>query len=501
MNRKMRCIILLIGVLSLLVGTASAKESSLTTLFEIRFGDEVYVNEFEITWEEDEEGGTETTVTIPNSYGRVIANSVNLYSNPSVTSDVIAFLPNGTLLRITSKYEKTDGEIWYKVSVKNGAYTCNGYIRSDLMEKITEAQYNAAGGNSGDNYSDYEILGMIRITADEADLRYSPNNSFNVVGQAKKGDVFSYVNTTSGWFLTQEGYWVSAYDAKVMTSSEVKDYNDSIVIENDSKTYRNGSTGIVVREIQVMLNTLGYYDGKISGNFGNLTEEAVRVFQRDNGFGANGVATPETIKAIRAAYMKLFESDDSLGSEFVYNDVIYNLSYTKNSPEKTGRMVMVNLGLKSRAIVKLTDVQTGLSFNIDIQSVGSTSHVDAEPRTAADTATMCKIYGVSTAAQIPYKRRAMILTVGGEQFLCSVYGEPHGMANITNNNFTDASGRNGQFCIHFKDSVTNAGDGGNVPDSQGHQAIIAAAAKELNGKEINDKVITVSDSFVTYQIK
>ena len=115
MNRKMRCIILLIGVLSLLVGTASAKESSLTTLFEIRFGDEVYVNEFEITWEEDEEGGTETTVTIPNSYGRVIANSVNLYSNPSVTSDVIAFLPNGTLLRITSKYEKTDGEIWYKV--------------------------------------------------------------------------------------------------------------------------------------------------------------------------------------------------------------------------------------------------------------------------------------------------------------------------------------------------------------------------------------------------
>ena len=44
MNRKMRCIILLIGVLSLLVGTASAKESSLTTLFEIRFGDEVYVS-------------------------------------------------------------------------------------------------------------------------------------------------------------------------------------------------------------------------------------------------------------------------------------------------------------------------------------------------------------------------------------------------------------------------------------------------------------------------
>ena len=206
------------------------------------------------------------------------------------------------------------------------------------------------------------------------------------------------------------------------------------------------------------------------------------------------MAGPKTIAAIRDAYTGSFGGS---GADTSYNDIIYNLSYTKNSPDKTGREIMVNLGLKPRAKLKLTDIKTGLSFNIDIQSVGSTSHVDAEPITASDTSTMCRIYGVSVASKIPWDRRAMILTIGAEQFLCSVYGQPHGQANITNNNFTDANGRNGQFCIHFKDSTINYGDGGSVPDDKNHQKIIENAANSLNGKEIGGKKVTVSTSYKT----
>ena len=82
-----------------------------------------------------------------------------------------------------------------------------------------------------------------------------------------------------------------------------------------------------------------------------------------------------------------------------------------------------------------------------MQSAGY--HADVEPATAADTATMCKIYGVSKPSDISYVRRAMLATIGSYQFVCSRYGEPHGSEVIDNNNY------DGQFCIHFRDCKTS----------------------------------------------
>ncbi|KST66407.1 peptidoglycan-binding domain-containing protein [Mastigocoleus testarum] len=62
---------------------------------------------------------------------------------------------------------------------------------------------------------------------------------------------------------------------------------------------RNGSSGPTVRRLQRNLKTLGYYNGPITGHFRNLTEAAVRRFQRDNGISAIGVVGPRTNAAIR----------------------------------------------------------------------------------------------------------------------------------------------------------------------------------------------------------
>ena len=70
----------------------------------------------------------------------------------------------------------------------------------------------------------------------------------------------------------------------------------------------------------------------------------------------------------------------------------------------------------------------------------------------------------------------MVLTVGTTQFVCSIYPQPHGQQVITNNNF------NGQFCVHFRGSTINSGDGGNVPDNENHQAIIKEAVSIMKGK-------------------
>ena len=67
---------------------------------------------------------------------------------------------------------------------------------------------------------------------------------------------------------------------------------------NDS-LLRLNSSGSAVRALQTNLQTLGYYGGAVTGNYGRLTKEAVRVFQREHDLSADGVAGPRTLAAIQ----------------------------------------------------------------------------------------------------------------------------------------------------------------------------------------------------------
>ena len=62
---------------------------------------------------------------------------------------------------------------------------------------------------------------------------------------------------------------------------------------------RRGSSGPGVTRLQRNLKRLGYYNGPITGRFLDLTDAAVRRFQRANGIDAIGVVGPQTNAAIR----------------------------------------------------------------------------------------------------------------------------------------------------------------------------------------------------------
>ncbi|MGE5328888.1 MAG: LysM peptidoglycan-binding domain-containing protein [Deltaproteobacteria bacterium] len=68
---------------------------------------------------------------------------------------------------------------------------------------------------------------------------------------------------------------------------------------------------------------------------------------------------------------------------------------------------------------KVTDVQTGLSFNIQ-RTMGS-SHSDTETLTTADTQTMKQVFGGVWS----WTRRSFILEVEGRRFAVSIAGMPH----------------------------------------------------------------------------
>ena len=87
----------------------------------------------------------------------------------------------------------------------------------------------------------------------------------------------------------------------------------------------------------------------------------------------------------------------------------------------------------------VTDVATGMSFQIRVMSSGN--HADVEPLTAADTAIIRQIRG-----GFSWTPRAVLVTVGGRTIAASANGMPHGGGSISGNNFA------GHFCIHFLNS-------------------------------------------------
>lgn len=407
-----------------------------------------------------------STVTTDKSYGRTTKDNVYLRSSYSTASSAKASLQKGQKFRISKVYT-VSGVKWYYVTVTVGSYTYKGYIRGDMMENITAADFGD-DSNSGEQ----ETIGMIKVTGNNVSLRYQPSTSADRVGTANIGDCFYYVDTVNGWFQTKSGYWITKDYAKVMTDAEVEAY-----IKNNGgsgstgSSYTIGSTGSTVTYIQTALTALEYYDRQITGHYGRYTKDAVRAFQRDNNLTADGVCGAITLAAIQKAY------SGSSSATTTYNATVYKLDWSYMKSNATA------LGIARGASIKLTDLTTGKSLNVHVQSTGN--HIDAEPLTSADTTTLCEIYGVSTPGAISYKRRPMMITTSAGQFLCSIYGQPHGAQDITNN------GYEGQFCLHFVNSKTH---GTNRVDED-HQNAINTAETLVKAVKVNGVNVVVQTTF------
>ena len=409
---------------------------------------------------------TGSTVTTAESYGRTTKDNVYLRSSYSTTSSAKASLPKGQKFRISKVYT-ISGVKWYYVTVTLGGYTYKGYIRSDMMEQITASDFGD-DSNSGEQ----ETIGMIKVTGNNVSLRYQPSTSANRVGTANVGDCFYYVDTVDGWFQTKSGYWISRDYAAVMTDAEVEAYIKNNGGSGDTGTsFTLGSTGSTVSYIQTALTALQYYDREVTGHYGKYTRDAVREFQRDHNLTADGVCGPATLSAIRTAY------SGSSSATTDYQATVYKLDWSYMKANATA------LGIAKGSSIKLTDLTTGKSLNVHVQSTGN--HIDAEPLTSADTTTLCEIYGVSSPNSISYKRRPMMITTSAGQFLCSIYGQPHGAQDITNN------GYDGQFCLHFVNSRTH---GTNRVDTD-HQNAINSAESIVKNIKVNGVNVVISTTY------
>lgn len=132
----------------------------------------------------------------------------------------------------------------------------------------------------------------------------------------------------------------------------------------------------------------------------------------------------------------------------------------------------------------VVDVDTGLSFRV--QRRGGTYHADVQPLTAKDTAIMKVIYN----GRWSWRRKAVVLELGGRRIAASMNGMPHGSGAIRGNDFK------GHFCIHFRDSKVHQSGKENLA----HQMMVWKAAGRfrqmitaMGPEEVIEVLITALD--------
>jgi len=97
-----------------------------------------------------------------------------------------------------------------------------------------------------------------------------------------------------------------------MFNEDVIKLYDIVPVGTSVKIYGNVSLGRILKlgiqpgydvsSVQQILATLGYFPYDIDGVFGNLTQEAVRKFQQDNGLSPDGIVGPQTYEKLQERF-------------------------------------------------------------------------------------------------------------------------------------------------------------------------------------------------------
>ena len=254
--------------------------------------------------------------------------------------------------------------------------------------------------------------------------------------------------------LTEDGVAGSTTLKKLNDDKAIKADGSSYDSLSTAQTLKKGDSGVQVKALQKRLKELGYYKDYVDGDYGLATATAVSDFQRANKLTVTGTANPTTLKKmISTSAVSKDEADKEQGSS----------GSTGGQTYKTESLDWFEDGdtlFRRKTTLTVKDCKTGLLFTAQV--LYGSKHLDAEPLTAADTATLLRING---GVEFKHTRRPVLVLYNGHVYAASIYSEPHGDQTILDNNFE------GQFCLHFSGSMTH---GTSVVDSD-HQECVRQA--------------------------
>ena len=253
------------------------------------------------------------------------------------------------------------------------------------------------------------LAGSIECTVIRAcKIFESPSKNSKVLATAKKGDRVTVSAVSGKWAQVKSG-GNTGYMAKG-------------ALKKSSQSGGASSSGTAMQKLQSRLVSKGYLASSSANGKGNAaTTKAIRIFQMMNGLKATGSANRATVKKL-------------MSSGAQKRKAVNGAAWAKSG---------INTRFKDGGTASVIDLATGA--RLKIRRVGGHNHLDVEPKTAADTATLKRVYGGSWS----WDSRPILLLAGGRYYAAAMNGMPHGAEISKNNNF------NGQFCIHLKGSLTH----------------------------------------------
>lgn len=424
--------------------------------------------------------GTTPTPTTPptGSIGYIVTTvgSLNVRTAPSMNATTFTQLPNAGVTFPYKGLVTGGGRQWYHITYNNRS----AYILSTYANVTTAVPTTAPGATPAPTANPADLSSTAVTTMDRVLVRAAGNSSARTLtilyqkgsvarltGQTADNNGYIWRHVTAGGVTG----WIRGDLLRILTKTEEAQLgntgNPDLPQEATYRTLRRGDTGTDVTRLQTELASLGFLPASaVTGRYTTDTADAVRQYQRAAGLSVDGIAGPLTQHRMYGTVPVGTNNPGGTVDPMMY-------------PVEKENWTVVNNTWQRGVTAVLTDVKTGLSFRAKRWAGGA--HADVEPLTAADTAVMCRIYGVSNAQQIADKnlwdRRPFWVTVAGHSFAASVYGIPHNYPagdTIANNDF------NGQFCVHFVGSTTHTSP--NTPDSEHQKAIQEAYDKAPSKK-------------------
>jgi len=406
---------------------------------------------------------------------------VNVRSGESTTSNVLTTVIEGTSVEVSDH----DPAGWSRVSVSG----TSGYIRSDFLTRGGDGSAAVAAASTESNAAPgaAAVIGTL-LTNGTVNLRAGASTNDEIITSLSEGTSVEILeNQTNGWYrvrynntdgfiradlLSESG---AAAEAKTLRTTGTINLRSGPSTNNSILMTISANTGVEVLEQRadgwssvVHNGTNGFIRSDLlsdssSGGVGTLKRTTTSV-----NFRSGPSTGHDTITQLSAnTTVQVLEELSTGWSRVMHNSregfIHSNFLGAGFSPVELVDWATARTLIPRGRDLKITDVRTGVTYNMRLLSVGN--HADVDTATQADTdAKLRTRNGVWS-----WTARPVWVTIGDRTFAASINGMPHAGSAVNGN------GLNGHFCLHFSGSRSHS-----VSDSSSYVRNLQAAVVEAH---------------------
>ncbi len=383
--------------------------------------------------------------------------TLNLREAPGENARVIAEMPNGSAVTVTSR-----GDTWCGVIYQGQA----GFAMTKFVTVLGETQ-----------------------TKQNTDREEDPSAYTRTLRKGMTGADVTWVQTrlqALGYGAAETGVYDDAtFEAvrrfqsqNALTADGLAGQQTFTALKSASarradaaplsyETLRIDDTGDGVRQLQTDLKALGY-PVAVNGTYGESTHNAVVAFQQRNGLTISGIADPLTRQAVHG------------GGGKPYSTPVEEL------PADAGKMAApavsemkllhwvndIKPAVRAGQAFTVYDPNSGLGWTLVFYSLGR--HADSQPATWRDTQIMNRAFGATNWNIHP----VYVKLPSGQWTVATMHNRPHLYGSITDNGF------GGHLCVHFLRDMAEAQK--NDPNyGVNNQVTLRNTWKALTGETVN----------------